>query len=115
MLSPMSSESHYIALPLAIFSITAMWLKGDPTTRRIAGYFLIISFVLINAAARDIVGMDVTTWAKDHRLLVIDVLLLVVPFAFLVRGWRARVALTARLEPKALAALPAGSAGFDPR
>jgi len=103
MLSPMSSESHYIALPLAIFSITAIWLKGDTTTRRIAGFFLIMSFVLINAAARDIVGMEVTTWAKDHRLLVIDVLLLVVPFAFLVRGWRASIALPARVDPSVTA------------
>ncbi|MBO0756283.1 MAG: DUF2029 domain-containing protein [Bradyrhizobiaceae bacterium] len=103
MLSPMSSESHYVALPLAIFSVTAMWIKGDSSKRRVAGYSLLVTFVLINAAARDIVGMDVTTWAKDHRLLVIAVLLLVVPFAFLVRGWRASVVLPARLDRRALA------------
>lgn len=90
MLSPMSSESHFIALSLAIFSITALWLKGDAITRPVAGLFLIASFVLINATARDIVGMQITTFAKDHRLLVIDVLLLVVPFALLVGTWRAR-------------------------
>jgi hypothetical protein len=84
MLSPVSSESHYVAMTLPIFAVTAVWLKGDDELRQFAGYFLIVSFLLINAAARDIVGMDVTTWAKNHRLLVIDVLLFLVAFASLV-------------------------------
>jgi hypothetical protein len=84
MLSPMSSESHYVALMLAVFSVTAIWLKGDAVLGQFVGYFLIVSFLLINAAARDIVGMTITTWAKDHRLLVIDVLLFLVPFAWFV-------------------------------
>jgi hypothetical protein len=84
MLSPMSSESHFVALTLAILVVTAMWLKGDAELRLIAKYFLIVSFLLINAAARDIVGRALTTWAKDHRLLVVDVLLFLVPFAILV-------------------------------
>jgi alpha-1,2-mannosyltransferase len=84
MLSPMSSESHFVALMLAIFVVTAMWLKGDSDLSLIARCLLILSFLLINAAARDIVGMALTTWAKDHRLLVIDALLLLVPFALLV-------------------------------
>jgi len=84
MLSPMSSESHYVALTLPIFAVTALSLKGDADLRLIARYFLVVSFILINAAARDIVGITMTTWAKDHRLLVIDVLLFLVPFALLV-------------------------------
>ena len=84
MLSPMSSESHYVALMPAIFALAAVWLKGEAALRKPAGYLLIISFFLINVAARDIVGAAITAWAKDHRLLVIDVLLLLLPFALLV-------------------------------
>jgi hypothetical protein len=84
MLSPMSSESHSVALMLANFVVTAMWLKGDADLRLIARYLLILSFLLINTAARDIVGMVLTTWAKEHRPLVIDALLLLVPFALFV-------------------------------
>jgi hypothetical protein len=84
MLSPMSSESHYVALMPAIFALTAVWLKGEGALRKPAGYLLIISFLLINAAARDIVGAAITAWAKDHRLLVIDALLFLLPFALLV-------------------------------
>jgi Glycosyltransferase family 87 len=75
MLSPMSSESHYVALVLPIFAAAAIWRTSGGTLRRVAGYFLIAEFLLINAAARDIVGMTLTTWAKDHRLLVIATLL----------------------------------------
>jgi len=83
MLSPMTSESHYVALILALFTMVAAWLKGDTVLRKIAGCFLVTSFLLINAAARDIVGKTMMTWAKDHRLLVIDVLLFLVPFAYM--------------------------------
>jgi hypothetical protein len=83
MLSPMTSESHYVALILALFTMVAAWLKGDTALRKIVGCFLVVSFPLINAASRDIVGMAMMTWAKDHRLLVIDVLLLLVPFAYM--------------------------------
>lgn len=108
MLSPMSSESHYVALTLAIFVVTAMWIKGDAELRLIARYFLILSFLLVNAAARDIVGTVLTTWAKDHRLLVIDVLLFLVPFALLVlrpqpaTQLRQRFGLTAAPEDEPL-------------
>jgi hypothetical protein len=84
MLSPMSSESHSVALMLANFVVTAMWLKGDADLRLIARYLLILSFLLINTAARDIEGMVLTTWAEEHRPLVIDALLLLVPFALFV-------------------------------
>lgn len=81
MLSPMSSESHYVALILPIFAVVALWQKGDPNIRRIAGIVLIAFFLLINAAARDLVGVAVTAWAKEYRLLVFAVLLLPVFFA----------------------------------
>jgi hypothetical protein len=91
MLSPMSSESHYVALILPIFAVVAIWRTSAGRVRRIAGYLLIIEFLLINAAARDIVGRTLTIWAKEHRLLVIAVLLFVGLFAIVVfRPERAR-------------------------
>ncbi len=86
MLSPMSSESHYVALIPALFTLVAVWLKGDAAPRKIAGLFLAASFLLINASSRDIVGSAMAAWAKDHRLLVIDVLLLLAPFAYVLHG-----------------------------
>jgi hypothetical protein len=44
---------------------------------------VLMSFLLINAASRDIVGKAMMGWAKDHRLLVIDVLLILVLFAYM--------------------------------
>jgi hypothetical protein len=83
MLSPMTSESHYVALIPALFTLVAVWLKGDAPPRKIAGLLLVASFLLINASSRDIVGSAMTAWAKDHRLLVINVLLLLAPFAYI--------------------------------
>jgi Glycosyltransferase family 87 len=82
MLSPMTSPSHYVAFILAHFTMVAAWLKGDALLRNVAGGFLIVSFLLINASSRDIVGKAMTAWATDHRLLVIDVLLFLLPFAY---------------------------------
>jgi hypothetical protein len=84
LLSPMSSESHYVALLLPIFAVAAAWQKGDPTVRKIAGFFLIANLVLTNATSSDLVGAAITRWAKEHRLLVSDALLLVAFFAILV-------------------------------
>jgi hypothetical protein len=85
MLSPMTSESHYVALLLALFTMTAVWLKGDTVLRKIAGYFLLTSFLMINASSRDIVGTTVMTWAKDHHLSAINGLLFLIPFAYILR------------------------------
>jgi hypothetical protein len=84
LLSPMSSQSHYVAMIPAIFAVAAVWQKGDPTLRKIAGIFLIANVALTNATSKDLVGAAVTTWAKDHRLLVSDGLLFLVFFAILV-------------------------------
>ena len=83
MLSPMSSQSHYVALVLPIFAVAAVWQKGDPTMRRIAGFFLIANLVLTNATSKDLVGEAITLWAKEHRLLVSDALLFLAFFAIL--------------------------------
>jgi hypothetical protein len=91
MLSPMSSESHYVALILPIFAVVAIWRTSAGSMGRLAGLFLVVEFLLINAAARDIVGMTLTIWAKDHRLLIIATLLYVGLFAVVVfRPERAR-------------------------
>jgi hypothetical protein len=83
LLSPMTSQSHHIALVLPVFAIVAIWLKGDGMLRRTAGLLLIASFILINASSRDIVGRTVTLWAKEHRLIVFNALLLVALLAIL--------------------------------
>jgi uncharacterized membrane protein len=84
LLSPMSSQSHYVALIPAIFAVVAVWLKGDPPMRRIAAFVLIAHVVLTNATSKDLVGATITFWAKEYRLLISDALLLVVFFAILV-------------------------------
>ena len=84
LLSPMSSQSHYVALIPAIFAVVAVWLKGDPPVRRIAAFVLIAHVVLTNATSKDLVGAAITFWAKEYRLLISDALLLVVFFAILV-------------------------------
>jgi hypothetical protein len=84
LLSPMTSQSHHIALVLPVFAIVAIWLKGDGTLRRTAGLLLIASFILTNASSRDIVGHTVTLWAKEYRLIVFNALLLAAFLAILV-------------------------------
>jgi hypothetical protein len=81
MLSPMTSPSHYVALILPMFAVAAMWRKGDATMRKVAGFFVFANLVLQNATSRDLVGAAVTLWAKEHKLLVTDALLLLVFFA----------------------------------
>lgn len=90
MLSPMSSQSHYIAMVLPIFGAVAICLKGDPQMRRAAGLLLIVTVLLTNATSKDLVGKTLTEWAKVHRLLIADALL----FAtfFMVLAWRSRTA-----------------------
>jgi hypothetical protein len=75
LLSPMTSQSHHIALLLPVFAIVAIWLKGDGGLRRTAGPLLIVSFILTNASSKDIVGQTVTLWAKDYGLIVFNALL----------------------------------------
>jgi hypothetical protein len=100
MLSPMSSESHYVALVLPIFAMVALWQKGDPGISKIAGFFLLAIFVLTNAAARDLVGVTVTAWAKDHRLLVIAVLLF--PLFFAIQAFRPQRSIAQAEAPSAV-------------
>ena len=100
MLSPMSSESHYVALVLPIFAMVALWQKGDPGIRKIAGFFLLAIFVLTNAAARDLVGVTVTAWAKDYRLLVIAVLLF--PLFFAIQAFRRQRSMAQAEAPSAV-------------
>jgi hypothetical protein len=83
-LSPMSSQSHYIALVLPIFAMVAVWQKGDAAMRKVAGVFIIANVVLTNATSKDLAGTVITQWAKEHRLLIGDALLFLVFFAILV-------------------------------
>jgi Glycosyltransferase family 87 len=100
MLSPMSSESHYVALVLPILAVVALWQKGDATIRRISGFFLIANFALTNAAARDLVGVTMTAWAKDHRLLIISVLLF--PVFFAIQAFRPQRSIAQAGTPSAV-------------
>jgi hypothetical protein len=99
MLSPMSSQSHYIAVLLPLFGAVAVWLKGDPPMRSAAAAVLIATVVLTNATSKDLVGAVATQWAKEHRLLVSDALLLCAFYLML--------ALRTRLAPSTAPA-PAG-------
>jgi hypothetical protein len=81
LLSPMTSQSHHIALVLPVFAAVAVWIKGNRTLRRTVGLLLISSFILTNASSRDIVGRTVTLWAKEYRLIVFNALLLAGFFA----------------------------------
>jgi hypothetical protein len=83
LLSPMTSQSHYIAVILPVFAIVAIWRKGDVTLRKLAGCFLVVHLILTNATSKDLVGRTITLWAKDYRFMVIDTLLLVMFFAIL--------------------------------
>jgi hypothetical protein len=83
LLSPMSSQTHYVALIPAILAVVAIWLKGEAAMRKLAGALLIAHVALTNATSKDLVGGAVTFWAKAHRLLVSDALLFVVFFAVL--------------------------------
>ncbi len=83
LLSPMTSQSHHIALVLPVFAIVATWVKGGGSPRRTAGLLLIASFILTNASSKDIVGQTVTLWAKEYRLIVFNALLLAAFFPIL--------------------------------
>lgn len=97
MLSPMSSQSHYVALLLPIFGAVAVWLKGDGAMRWAAALALIATAVLTNATSKDLVGTAATQWAKDHRLLIANALLLAVFFIML--ALRAKPRRAAAREP----------------
>jgi hypothetical protein len=83
LLSPMTSQSHHIALILPAFAILTVLLKGDRSMRRTAGVLLIASLILTNASSRDIVGQTVTLWAKENRLIALNSLLLATFLAIL--------------------------------
>jgi Glycosyltransferase family 87 len=93
LLSPMTSQSHHIALVLPVFAIVAIWLKADGSLRRTAGFLLLASFILTNASSRDIVGRTVTLWAKEYRLIVFNALLLAAFLAILAFRRQAFVAV----------------------
>ena len=84
MLSPMTSQSHYIALVLPFAVAATFWLHGDAVMRIVAGSALAANLVLSNMSSDDLVGRRVTAWANEHRLLVIGALCLVAFFAVLV-------------------------------
>jgi hypothetical protein len=102
LLSPMTSQSHYVAIILPAFAIVAIWRKGDATLRKLAGFFLVGHLMLTNATSKDLVGRTVTLWAKDYRLLVIDTLLMVVFFAIVALRQKQTHATTAADAPSAI-------------
>jgi hypothetical protein len=81
MLSPMSSESHVVALIPAIPVIAAAWVKDGEGMRRIAGLFLILVFVTTNLTSDDLVGRTVTGFAHHYRIMTLGMLSLLIFFA----------------------------------
>lgn len=80
LLSPVTSQSHFIGLMLSQALLSAAVIK-----QKVAGVFnlvmLIFSFAVTTALSNDLVGRNVSGWAVWNNLPVYGVLLLVVPLA----------------------------------
>jgi len=80
MLSPMTSQSHYVALLLPYTVLVAVGLR-DRTTQALGINVLVASFILATATSNDAVGKAISKWAYAHSFLVLGVLILLVYFA----------------------------------
>jgi hypothetical protein len=70
LLSPMTSQSHHIALVLPVFAIVAVFLKGDRSTRRTAGVLLIAydGMLMVRATCEGCMSIDVRRWHRQGLL-----------------------------------------------
>jgi hypothetical protein len=83
LLSPVSSQSHFIGLMLPYALVTAAFLKV-PRMREFNAGMLLASFVLATATSNDSVGRAFTGWALSHNLPMWGTLLLLVPLGALI-------------------------------
>jgi hypothetical protein len=102
LMSPVSSQSHFIGLMLPYGLLAAAFIRD--ASKRVF-YFVTVgaSFVLATGTSNDGVGRAFTGWALEHNLPVWGTLLLVVPLGVLIWSVRAR-------EPAEVAPLAAADA-----
>jgi len=92
LLSPVSSQSHFVGLMLP-YSILAAVLVKDRATRVFNAVGLLASFILLTATSNDLVGRNFTGWALWHSLPVLGTLTLAVQLGVLIwlpGVWRAK-------------------------
>jgi hypothetical protein len=87
LLTPVSSQSHFVALLLPYALVAAAAVK-DPPLRLFYGAMLALSFVLATATSNDAAGRSLTAWALWSSLPVYGTLILIAPLGVLI--WRVR-------------------------
>ena len=97
LLSPVSSQSHFVALMLPYALLAAALIKIRPL-RTFNALMLLASFVLATATSNDSVGRTFTGWALWYSLPMWGTLLLVVPLGVLV-CWQRRSGRAAPAAP----------------
>jgi Glycosyltransferase family 87 len=93
LLSPVSSQSHFVGLMLP-YSILAAALIKDRSTSASNAAVLLASFVLVTATSNDLVGRSFTGWALWNNLPVLGTLVLIVQLGVLIWSAGVRRAVT---------------------
>jgi hypothetical protein len=88
LLSPVTSQSHFVVLMLP-YSILAAALIKDRSTSASNAAVLLVSFVLATATSNDLVGRGFTDWALWNSLPILGALVLIVQLGVLT--WSAGV------------------------
>jgi hypothetical protein len=83
LLSPVSSQSHFLGLALPYALLAAALIKNAPA-RLFNSAMLLVSFVLTTATSNDSVGRSFTGWALWNSLPMYGTLILVAPLAVLI-------------------------------
>lgn len=83
LLSPVSSQSHFVGLVLP-YAIIAAALVKDRSSRASGVLVLLASYVLATATSNDVAGRDFTGWSLWHSLPVYGTLVLVVQLGVLI-------------------------------
>lgn len=87
LLTPVSSQSHFVGLMLPYALISAALIKDTPA-RLFNASMLLVSFVLATATSNDAAGKVITSWALWSSLPVYGTLILVIPLGWLI--WSTR-------------------------
>jgi hypothetical protein len=83
LLSPVSSQSHFVNLMLPYAVLAAITVKA--ATHRLANALALgASFVLATATSNDLAGRAFTSWAQTHNLPAWGALLLVLPLGLFI-------------------------------
>lgn len=93
LLSPVSSQSHFVGLMLPYSILVAALIRGHSTSASNA-VVLLASFVLATATSNDLVGRAFTGWALWNNLPVLGTLVLIVQLGVLIWSAGVRRAVT---------------------